>query len=55
MTASVVQWPEFLATYPEVPGSVPVLPDFLRSSKSGTRITEELLEWNSSGRGNPLR
>jgi hypothetical protein len=44
----VVYWPEFLATDPEVPG-------FLRSAVSGTgftqplRITEELLEWKSSG------
>jgi hypothetical protein len=42
---------EFLATDPEVPGSIPSLPGFLRSSGSGTgslslvRIIEELLEW----------
>jgi hypothetical protein len=29
----------------------PVLPDFLRSSGSGTGIFEELLEWKSSGSG----
>jgi hypothetical protein len=37
MTASVVWWSEFLATDPEVPGA---LPDFLRSSGSGTGSTQ---------------
>jgi hypothetical protein len=36
MTASVVQWSEFLATDPEVRVRFPELPDFLRSSGSGT-------------------
>jgi hypothetical protein len=36
MTASVVWWSEFLATDPELPGSVPGVPDFLTSGGSGT-------------------
>jgi hypothetical protein len=43
---------------PEVPGSIPALPDFLSSSGYGTgfhlafvRINEELLERKSSGSG----
>jgi hypothetical protein len=45
----VVYWSEFLATDPEVPGSI-IGADFLRSSGSGTgplslaRRIEELLE-----------
>jgi hypothetical protein len=27
-TAFVVQWSEFLAADPEIPGSIPALPDF---------------------------
>jgi hypothetical protein len=48
---------EFLATYPEVRVRFPALPDFLRSSGSGTVSTrlvgtiEELLESKSSGSG----
>jgi hypothetical protein len=38
-TASVVYWSEFLATDPEVLGSIPALPDFLTSSGSGTGST----------------
>jgi hypothetical protein len=38
--ASVVQYSEFLATDPEVPGSIPALPGFLRSSVSGTGSTQ---------------
>jgi hypothetical protein len=36
MAAFVVKWPEFLARYSEVPGSILRLPDFLRSIGSGT-------------------
>jgi hypothetical protein len=39
-TASVVQWLEFLATDPEVRVRFPALPDFLRSSGSGTGFTQ---------------
>jgi hypothetical protein len=39
-TASVVKWSEFLATDPEVPVRFPELPDFLRSSGSGTGSTQ---------------
>jgi hypothetical protein len=39
MTASVVQWSEFLATDPEVRVRFPALPDFLRSSGSGMGST----------------
>jgi hypothetical protein len=35
---SVVQWSEFLATDPEVRVGFPALPDFLRSSGSGTGV-----------------
>jgi hypothetical protein len=49
---------EFLATDPEIWVRFPALPDFLRSSGSGTRgslslvsTTEELLERKSSGSG----
>jgi hypothetical protein len=38
-TASVVQWPEFLPTDPEVRVRFPALPDFL-SSGSGTGSTQ---------------
>jgi hypothetical protein len=40
VTASVVQWSEFLATDPEVRVRFPGLPDFLRSSGSGTGSTQ---------------
>jgi hypothetical protein len=40
VAAPVVWWSEFLATDPEVPGSFPALPDFLRSSGSGTGFTQ---------------
>jgi hypothetical protein len=56
-TASVVKWSEFLATDPEVRVRFPVLPDFLRSSGSGTgplslvSTIEQLLERKSSGSG----
>jgi hypothetical protein len=40
VTASVVQWPEFLATDPEDRVRFPALPDFLRSSGSGTGSTQ---------------
>jgi hypothetical protein len=36
----VFSWSEFLATDQEVPGSIPALPDFLRSSGSGTGSTQ---------------
>jgi hypothetical protein len=36
----VVEWSEFLATDPEVPVRILALPDFLRSSESGTGSTE---------------
>jgi hypothetical protein len=47
-TASVVQWPEVLATDPEARVRFPAIADFLRSSGSGTvpislvSTTEEL-------------
>jgi hypothetical protein len=37
---SVVYWPEFLATDPEVRVRFPALPHFLRSSGSGTGSTQ---------------
>jgi hypothetical protein len=43
MTASVVQWPEFLATDPEARVRFPTLPDFQEkknSSGSGTGFTQ---------------
>jgi hypothetical protein len=40
MTASVVNWSELLATDPEVRVRFPELPDFLRSSGSGTGSTQ---------------
>jgi hypothetical protein len=67
VTASVVQWSEFLATDPEVRVRFPALPDFLRRSGSGTgplslvSTTGELLERNSGlesreyGRRDPSR
>jgi hypothetical protein len=36
----MVYWPEFLATDPEVGVRFEALPDFLRSSGSGTRSTQ---------------
>jgi hypothetical protein len=39
-TVSVVYWSKFLATDPEVPDSIPVAIDFLRSSGSGTRSNQ---------------
>jgi hypothetical protein len=39
-TASVVYWSEFLATDPEVRARFQALPDFLRSSESGTGSTQ---------------
>jgi hypothetical protein len=57
MTASVVQWSEFLATDPEVRVRLPALPDFLRSSGSGmsplslVSTIEELLGRKSSDCG----
>jgi hypothetical protein len=53
----VVYWSEFLATDPEDRVLFPALPDFLRSSGSGTgsteprETTEELLERKSRGSG----
>jgi hypothetical protein len=38
--ASEVQWSEFLATDPEVRVEFPAIPDFLRSSGSGTGSTQ---------------
>jgi hypothetical protein len=40
MTTSVVYWLEFLATDPDVWIQLPALPDFLRSSGSGTGSTQ---------------
>jgi hypothetical protein len=39
LTASVIYWSEFLATDPEFRVRFPALPDFLRSSGSGTGST----------------
>jgi hypothetical protein len=39
-TASVIYWSQFLATDPEVRVRFPALPDFLRSSGSGTGSTQ---------------
>jgi hypothetical protein len=39
VTASLVWWPEFLATDPRVGVRFPTIPDFLRSSGSGTGPT----------------
>jgi hypothetical protein len=36
----MVQWPQFLGTDPEVPGSIPGVTDFLSSSESGARSTQ---------------
>jgi hypothetical protein len=33
-------WSELLTTAPKVPGSIPALPDFLRSKGSGTGPTQ---------------
>jgi hypothetical protein len=50
MAASVGEWSDFLATEPEVRVRFPAIPDFLRSSGSGTGstqprgTTEELLD-----------
>jgi hypothetical protein len=54
LTASVIYWSEFVATDPEVRVGFPALPDFSRSSGSGTGSTqlvstiEELLGRKSS-------
>jgi hypothetical protein len=40
VTASVVYWSEFLATYPEVRVQFPALPDFLISSWSETEFIQ---------------
>jgi hypothetical protein len=40
LTSSVVKWSESLATDPEVRVRFPALPDFLRSSGSGTGSTQ---------------
>jgi hypothetical protein len=40
MTASVVLWSELLATDPEVGVRFSALPDFLKSSGSGTGSTQ---------------
>jgi hypothetical protein len=40
LTASAVQWSEFLATDRELQVRFPALPDFLRSSGSGTGSTQ---------------
>jgi hypothetical protein len=56
-TASVVYLSEFLATNPEVPGSIPGATTFSevvgleRGPLSLARISEELLEWKSIGAG----
>jgi hypothetical protein len=38
VTASVLS--DFLAVEPEVPGSIPVLPDYLSNRRSGTGSTQ---------------
>jgi hypothetical protein len=40
LTASVVYWLEFLATDQEIRVRLPAIPDFLRSSVSGTGSTQ---------------
>jgi hypothetical protein len=40
VTASVVQWLEFLTADPEVRVRFPALPDFLKGSTSGTGSTQ---------------
>jgi hypothetical protein len=40
LTASVVQWSEFLGTEPDVRVRFPALPDFPRCSGSGTGSTQ---------------
>jgi hypothetical protein len=40
LSASVIYWSEFLATDPDVRVLFPALPDFLRSSGSGTGSTQ---------------
>jgi hypothetical protein len=45
VTASVVQWSEFLVTDPEVRVRFSAVPDFLRSVDSGTGSTH-LREYN---------
>jgi hypothetical protein len=40
MTASVVQWSQFLTTDPEVRVRFQALPDFMTSSGSGTGSTQ---------------
>jgi hypothetical protein len=40
VTTSVVKWSEFLATDPEARVRFPTLPDYLRSSGSGTGSTQ---------------
>jgi hypothetical protein len=44
LTASVVEWLEFLATDPEVLVLFPALPDFLRSSGSGVQLVSTIEE-----------
>jgi hypothetical protein len=39
-TSTIIFWSEFLATDPEVRVRFPALPDFLRSSGSGTGSTQ---------------
>jgi hypothetical protein len=58
VTASVVYSSEFLAIHSEVPGWIPIankfsekLVDVERGLLSLVRISEELLEWKSSGSG----
>jgi hypothetical protein len=56
-SASVVWWSEVLATVPEIPGSILGSTRFSekkclkRGPLSLLRITEELLQWESSGSG----
>jgi hypothetical protein len=50
-TAFEVYWPEFLATDPEVRVHLPALPDFLRSSGSGTRPTASSVQLRSYWEG----
>jgi hypothetical protein len=47
---NVMNIAELLATHTEVPGSIPTLPDFLRSSGSGTGSTQPR-EYNRGSNG----
>jgi hypothetical protein len=48
MTASVVSWPEFLATHPQVPVQFPAQQYYLKISGSGTGVHSALVKINES-------